>query len=208
VAGRPCIDETGNRHGKWTVLFKCDGTTNGNAVFRCRCDCGTEKDITGCALRNGGTTQCAACNAGRGGSHSKGIQQPRGWAGHEELTGQTWKGIANNALVRDLAFEVTPEYVWDLFISQNRTCAITGRFLTMHTKTERGTASLDRIDSSKGYFEGNLQWVHKAVNLAKMAMPEDEFFSLCDDIINHQGALAARDFLFNALNTPGERQSA
>ena len=38
------------------------------------------------------------------------------------------------------------------------------------------TASLDRIDSSKGYTEDNIQWVHKDVNQMKMDLPEQRFF--------------------------------
>jgi len=38
------------------------------------------------------------------------------------------------------------------------------------------TASLDRIDSSKGYESGNIQWVHKQLNNMKQALPENEFF--------------------------------
>lgn len=42
-----------------------------------------------------------------------------------------------------------------------------------------GDASLDRIDSSKGYIPGNVQWVDKRVNYMKQALPEGEFAELC-----------------------------
>jgi hypothetical protein len=41
------------------------------------------------------------------------------------------------------------------------------------------TASLDRIDSSKGYCEDNVQWVHKDINRMKNTFDQDYFISLC-----------------------------
>jgi hypothetical protein len=46
------------------------------------------------------------------------------------------------------------------------------------------TASLDRIDSSKGYIIGNVQWAHKMVNRMKNDMPQEEFIEFCRDIIS------------------------
>lgn len=42
----------------------------------------------------------------------------------------------------------------------------------VHKKT---TASLDRIDSTKGYIHGNLQWIHKDLNQMKSNRTQDEF---------------------------------
>ena len=41
------------------------------------------------------------------------------------------------------------------------------------------TASLDRIDNSKGYIVGNVQWVHKQVNFMKGTMEQKEFIKFC-----------------------------
>ena len=46
------------------------------------------------------------------------------------------------------------------------------------------TASLDRIDNSKGYLKGNVQWVHKDVNMAKGTMKNDSFIAMCKTIAN------------------------
>lgn len=46
-------------------------------------------------------------------------------------------------------------------------------------------ASLDRIDSDKGYIEGNVQWLHKWVNLMKSDFTQDEFLNYCRLIIEH-----------------------
>lgn len=41
------------------------------------------------------------------------------------------------------------------------------------------TASLDRIDSSRGYEIDNIQWVHKDVNKMKMGLSQNEFIDIC-----------------------------
>jgi hypothetical protein len=46
----------------------------------------------------------------------------------------------------------------------------------------QATASLDRIDSSKGYIEGNLQWLHKRINIMKGNMSEKEFLDFCESV--------------------------
>ena len=40
----------------------------------------------------------------------------------------------------------------------------------------KGTASLDRIDSTKGYVRGNIQWVHKDINWFKRDYPKISFW--------------------------------
>lgn len=53
-------------------------------------------------------------------------------------------------------------------------------------KVNPKAASLDRIDSKRGYTEGNVQWVHKSVNLAKNSLSEVEFIMLCHAVTNHR----------------------
>ena len=48
------------------------------------------------------------------------------------------------------------------------------------------TASLDRIDSTKGYIEGNVQWVDKIVNAMKWNIPEKYFIEICKTIAKNQ----------------------
>ena len=44
------------------------------------------------------------------------------------------------------------------------------------------TASLDRIDSSQGYIEGNVQWVSREVNFFKNNKNEKDLYNLCKKI--------------------------
>lgn len=142
----------------------------------CRCKCGTQRLVRINALIKGLSKgcECRAIEVNKGRVNSVGDFS-------ETLYGRFRKG----AKVRSLVFDLTKEYLWELFLRQNKKCALSGLFLNMEKSVSRKKgqsnidASLDRIDSSKGYIEGNVQWVHKDVNKMKQDLNEDRFKQLC-----------------------------
>lgn len=80
--------------------------------------------------------------------------------------------------IRGLDWNVTFEYLAELLIVQDFKCALTGWDIDA-MEVNQNTASLDRIDSSKGYIEGNVQWVHKMVNMSKQQYTQEEFINMC-----------------------------
>jgi hypothetical protein len=85
-------------------------------------------------------------------------------------------------------FSITIEYIWNLLIEQNYKCAITGEQLIPPNKDNYGkinTASLDRIDSSKGYIKGNVQWIHKIINYMKSNYSQQDFIEWCRRVVKH-----------------------
>jgi transposase len=119
--------------------------------------------------------------------------------GRRGKTSKRWKGIGDirvaffntikfSAQQRDIEFDVTIEYIWDLFIIQKNKCSLSGLNLEMGPSAlDDRTASLDRIDSSKGYIEGNVQWVHKMINTMKWDFNQDDFIKMCTAIyLNNQ----------------------
>ena len=90
-------------------------------------------------------------------------------------------------------FTITIEYAWELYLKQGRKCALSGMdigFLEREgSRGRRCSASLDRIDSAKGYVEGNVQWVHKHVNIMKNKYPLDYFLKLCHLIAQNENQL-------------------
>jgi hypothetical protein len=98
------------------------------------------------------------------------------------LSGATWYRIMSNAKERGLNVSITKEEAWDLFQKQNGRCALTGMELVLSPLFKdkvTNTASLDRIDSSRGYTMDNVQWIHKDVNLMKLDYPNEYFISIC-----------------------------
>lgn len=90
------------------------------------------------------------------------------------------------AISRGFEFCITIEDMWNKFLEQDKKCALTGLPLNMERNykmwkkdKEVMTASLDRIDSTKGYTLDNIQWVHKHINVMKMDLDQEYFIKLC-----------------------------
>lgn len=62
-------------------------------------------------------------------------------------------------------------------------CSLTGWDLSMSYSS--CTASLDRIDSKKGYLVDNIQWVHTMVNMCKNKYDQKLFIDMCQAISNN-----------------------
>jgi hypothetical protein len=83
-------------------------------------------------------------------------------------------------------------YLKELWDKQN-TCIYTGVKLQLPKNkginNQLYTASLDRIDSSVGYFKGNVQFVSIAANLAKSSLSHNEMILLCNLIYENRKIL-------------------
>lgn len=105
-----------------------------------------------------------------------------------ELSLGFYNRIKRDALSRNLVFGVTQEFLWSLFQRQLGECALTGKtieFSSSYNSKDR-TASLDRIDSSKGYVEGNVQWVHRDINQMKWNFSQEDFLQRCAEVIAYK----------------------
>lgn len=100
----------------------------------------------------------------------------------------TFNKMKKNAEKRKIPFNITMEYIGNLFEKQKGYCALTGIKLELkkNIQDNKQTASLDRKDSGKGYIIGNLQWIHKRINKLKTDFVEDELIELCTYIVNYQ----------------------
>lgn len=65
------------------------------------------------------------------------------------------------------------DYLLDLLKTQNECCAACGLPL-LHVVGNLQSVSIDRIDSSLGYIEGNIQLVCKFINLGKSTYSNEE----------------------------------
>lgn len=179
--------------GGWLVVngipYATKDKRQGGVYFLCRCVyCGNVEDyINVQALKrhkancSGGCRSCVLKKASPVGNAS------RMWKGVGEMSMayvHNLKGAANR---RNIPFEISPEYMWQLFLNQNRTCKLSGTELSFRPSTNErtGTASLDRIDRRFGYVEGNVQWVHKVINEMKWAKTDEEFVNWCEIVAKH-----------------------
>ena len=109
--------------------------------------------------------------------------------GCNNITGKYWCHLIKCAKKRNIEFKITPEYAWSQYEKQNGCCNLTGKpiifgknYKEWHQVT---TCSLDRIDSSKGYIEGNVQWLHTDINKMKYDLDIHLFINICNLIYNN-----------------------
>jgi hypothetical protein len=151
-----------------------------NRRVKVRCVCGEEKLVLPAHLISGNIKSCG-CRKLR-----CGLANPR-YKGAGEIGGSYFRSMEWSARQRNLSFDVTIEHLWGLYLQQNRKCALTGLSIHMRSHGGRGTASLDRINSDLPYQEGNVQWVHKVVNLMKGLLGQQVFVAFCEAVSRFQG---------------------
>lgn len=167
----------GYKFGTWEVISNAI-YVNKQLRYKVKCNCGYERYMPASQITNPNKYQtCRRCSNGKIFSNFR-----------ESFL----NNIKKNALLRGKVFsyDVTPEYLYNLLESQNFKCAVSGDNLLPednsldHIRRDL-PLSLDRIDSSKGYIKGNLQWVTKRINWMKGDMSMNEFLDMCIKIINH-----------------------
>ncbi len=80
---------------------------------------------------------------------------------------------------RGLDFEIDLDIASNLAKKQNYKCYYSGLELKFNGDFKQITASIDRINSSLGYVEHNVCWVHKEINMMKQQFSEERFIEMC-----------------------------
>ncbi len=157
-------DLYGMTFGKLTVL-SFDGYNDfGTPIWKCKCQCGKYNNVLSVNLYNGTTISCGCAGP-----------QPN-FSNYEEISCMYWNTLVKGAISRNFEFSISQKCAWDIFLKQERRCALSDEILVFG---KNKTASLDRIDSKKGYIENNIQWVHKDINILKNSLPEEKFIKMC-----------------------------
>ena len=124
---------------------------------KCLCTlCGNKTVKFFSSVLRGATTSCGCRTDQYEKLRGKNSSQ---YTGYEDITGRTWSKIKRGAKNRGLSFNLNLKDAWELFLKQDKKCIYTGIPLVFgrsgHNKET--TASIDRIDSSKGYTKENIQ---------------------------------------------------
>lgn len=178
----------GDTFGKWTVLdepfTRCSPRGTALRYVKCKCECGVEKELRLNHLTEKRSTQCRKCL----GKERRAANSPH-WKGNELISGALLNVFRTGAKTRDLDWKISADDMSRQFERQKGRCALSGVPLTLPSRDYsredgcgihyEGNASLDRIDSTKGYTTSNIQWVEKTVNLMKRDFTEEEFIGLC-----------------------------
>ena len=171
----------------WTILETT--VVNNRKHYTVKCACGYVGTRRCDFVDSGRSKECKVCSTKRTAStHGT----PNNFSGIGELSKTHYSHIKNSAAKRNIKFEVTIEYLWNLFMKQEKKCALTGQDLYLSTSIKNSnpdwtkiTASVDRIDSTEGYVEGNVQWVHKEINRLKNNYSQVDFIKMCKLVAEH-----------------------
>ena len=90
--------------------------------------------------------------------------------------------IKVGAETRGLQFDLTLEDIWFMYTAQEGRCVLSGLPIGWAEVGSLHTASVDRIDSSRGYLVDNCQLVHKDVNMMKQSFSQEYFVQMCQAI--------------------------
>lgn len=187
---RPELRETypiGTKFGLWTIISDEVKVGSNRSLYQlCQCACGNIQWKALSALRSGSTTRCKKCG-------NKTYITEDGQISVNGLINTFFNhiksGLQKRKKVSQLEFNITPKYLEELYEKQNHKCAISGLSLELDiTKTAiQQNWSLDRIDSNVGYIEGNVQWVHKDINMMKQSYDNEYFKKMCCKVAEQNG---------------------
>lgn len=193
-ACRSCMQKARKDNKKYTMGTKIKNLTiisapytyKGNVYYKVQCDCGHIYRTGHSTLsRKTKLPYCPACFSIDKKAHKKNTMFS------EHISQTVYGRIRHQANLRGIEFNLTPQYLEELLVKQNFKCALSGLplniALSFKTKEDykKHTISLDRIDSSKPYEEGNVQWVDKRINIMKCNFSQEEFINYCKCVANN-----------------------
>lgn len=185
----------GAKFGLWTVVSDevkagrevMEGSKDRALYWLCQCTCGNLAWKNPAHLKNGSSTRCKKCG-------NKSYLTDEGFADSNAVIKYKYTQTINALPTRrhrgrrpPLTFNVSLEYLNNLFESQNHKCALSGLSIEpdLVTPVSKQSMSIDRIDSNIGYEEGNIQWVDKRINMMKGTLSNEEFIELCTMVANY-----------------------
>lgn len=127
------------RFGK--LLAKTSEKINTKWYWKCLCDCGKEIYVKTADLKRGHHKSCGCLL----------IEKRNRF--YENIPLRYIESVKKAAKSRNLEYNVTNKYLWDLYLSQDKKCALSHLEIVFDKNYQKNNASLDRINSSIGYIE-------------------------------------------------------
>lgn len=148
IKRKPRIDLSGERFGRLTVECFSHRSSGGDAMWKCKCDCGNEKVILGANLKSGVSKSCGCLRIELMTTHGTSHLKER----------ETWRKMILRC--EDEKDQAYPDYGGRGIRVCDRWHIFEDFYADMGSKPSP-KHSLDRIDNSKGYSPDNCRWATK-----------------------------------------------
>ena len=169
----------GRKIGNIRIISFTLKSTLENSIFNCICDCGNFCTKTYASIMQKNRDLSCGCNQYQYFSGKSNYL----WKGYGEISAHLWHRYKSGGKVRNILFDLDIKDAWNLFLKQNKKCALSGEIISFgksHKERSLTTASLDRIDPSRHYTLDNVWWIHKIINEMKWDLSLDRFLYLCN----------------------------
>lgn len=171
--GQRFFDLTGETFGSLFVIEKTKNNPGDKHIrWKCRCNCGNICIKASNRLIRPFSDVSLSCGC---------LREKKQWKGYRDISGTYWAAIKANAKNRGIALKITIRDIFDIFVKQNKRCALSGMPIAFEKwkNSRKQTASLDRKNSAEPYIKKNIQLVHKDINRMKNYFNDKKFIELC-----------------------------
>ena len=154
------IDMTGRPIGRLLVIEECGRSSNGEALWRCRCECGKEIVVRGSSLRSENTTSCGCY-------HRERLAEAHTTHGmHKTRLYRTWQSMLTRVGVYKGAPEEAKRYY------QDRGITVCDEWLVFENFRDWALShgykeglQIDRVNNDAGYCPANCRWATPKENV-------------------------------------------
>jgi len=158
------VDIAGKRFGRWTALTIDPERKHGHVRWFCRCDCGTERVVTGVTLRSGHSKSCGCIGKEKNRKRltTHGMSNTSIYHRWQAMKQRCYNPNArwySNYGARGIG--VCEDWRPDYQAYYADVGDVPGDGLT-----------LDRVDNSRGYSPDNIRWATRAVQTANRRRPK------------------------------------
>ena len=191
-----------NGNAVHTICRKCEDTqieleNKKDGLYKCFC-CGqwlSPEDFTLAgkekagkimyAYRDGLKRYCKKCKHEKDKEHRRNYDQDTKLY---KMLQSRWLGARDRANRHNLQFDLTKEFLQELWNKQKGLCALSGIPMTYELDSGRTftNVSIDRINTNLGYTQDNIQLVCMAVNQMKSDMSLQELYMFCESIVENK----------------------
>jgi hypothetical protein len=185
-SGYPSINKLnliGQTFGRLKVISSAGNNTSNKPRWNCKCDCGNDYIASQGGLRNGLTFSCGCYRKEK-------LLKYNNFQNLLSLQRPPYRGIYNILSIRCKRKGLELGITYEDFIkfTEIKTCYYCGgsiEWVKHHTRDKQPSAvNLDRIDSSRGYIQGNCRVCCYRCNVIKNNMTEEEFYNHIQTILN------------------------